>query len=328
MNLFEAYGIKEVADVVFYDTATGAPVIYFDTLKVSTIEQTGEQSTANGGKGNAPLIVWDYGKNITLTLEDALFSMKSMAIMFGGRISKTKNVTKARKFTAIDGTTKPAWAPADAVYTDQLGKVVEEFEKGQEYIVTWMQMADTEVITINAESFPGTYKVVGDTYARDRQTGKDEFFQFVIPMAKLNSENTLTMQAEGDPSTFSMTLQVLRPEDGDMMKLIKYPNTEGKVYTDENLIIDMGDGLNFVPKKLESIEITTEPTKKTYTSGEAIDLTGIRVTATYDDETTKENITEKELTASPTQATSSGPVTVSYAEAGVIKSDTYEITVS
>lgn len=328
MNLFEAYGIKEVADVCFYDTSTGRPVLYFDTLKVSTIEQTAEQSSANGGKGNAPLIVWDYGKNITLTLEDALFSMKSMAVMYGGRISKTSSVKRAKKFTATDTSTKPTWAPKDAVYTDQLGKIVEEFEKGQEYIVTWVQMADTETITINAESFPGTYTVIGDTYARDRQTGKDEFFQFVIPMAKMNSENTLTMQAEGDPSTFSMTLQVLRPEDGDMMKLIKYPNVEGKTYSDENLIIDLGDGLNFVPKKLVSIEITTEPTKKTYTTSEPIDLTGIKVTATYDDESTKENIGADELTATPTKAESSGPVTVNYSENGVIKTDTFDITVS
>ena len=29
------------------------------TLKVSTIEQTAEQAEARGGKGNAPLIIWD-----------------------------------------------------------------------------------------------------------------------------------------------------------------------------------------------------------------------------------------------------------------------------
>ena len=51
--------IKEVADVVFYDINTdgsrGAPVLYLDTLKVSTIEQTAEQAEARGGKGNPPL---------------------------------------------------------------------------------------------------------------------------------------------------------------------------------------------------------------------------------------------------------------------------------
>ena len=63
------FGIKEVADVGFYDigaitvsggtiTATKAPVLKFDTLKVSTIEMTAENSEARGGKGNPALISW------------------------------------------------------------------------------------------------------------------------------------------------------------------------------------------------------------------------------------------------------------------------------
>ena len=41
-NILEKYGIKEVADVMFYEIAAngkpGAPALYLDTLKVSTIE--------------------------------------------------------------------------------------------------------------------------------------------------------------------------------------------------------------------------------------------------------------------------------------------------
>jgi hypothetical protein len=45
VNLFEQYGIKEVADVTLYaialdkyDNEVYIPIIYFDTLKVSTID--------------------------------------------------------------------------------------------------------------------------------------------------------------------------------------------------------------------------------------------------------------------------------------------------
>ena len=86
-NILDRYGIKEVADVTFYEIGTdgnpGAPVLYLDTLKVSTIEQTAENAEARGGKGNPALISWDYGKEITVTLEDALYSAKSLALMFG-----------------------------------------------------------------------------------------------------------------------------------------------------------------------------------------------------------------------------------------------------
>ena len=86
-SIFDRYGIKEVADVTFYkinaDGSKGAPVLFLDTLKVSTVEQTASSADARGGKGNPKLVSWDFGKEINVTLTDALFSPASMAIMFG-----------------------------------------------------------------------------------------------------------------------------------------------------------------------------------------------------------------------------------------------------
>lgn len=83
--------------VTFYELDNNGkptnPVLFLDTLKVSTIEQTGETSEQKGGKGNTTLIMWDYNKEINVTLEDALFSAKSMAIMFGN--GKIKKIAKA-----------------------------------------------------------------------------------------------------------------------------------------------------------------------------------------------------------------------------------------
>lgn len=44
-------------------------------------------------------------------------------------------------------------------------------------------------------------KVVGDTFMRSEKTDKDEAFQFIIGKAKVLSNTTITLQAEGDPST-------------------------------------------------------------------------------------------------------------------------------
>lgn len=231
MNYFEQYGIKEVADVAFYDTETKAPVIFFDTLKVSTIDETAQQVAATGGKGNASLIIWDFGKEITLNIEDALFSMKSMALMHGGALGKTANVQQTTSFRVQDDGSIPATKniPATALFYNDKEQEVQQadFNPGDIYIATWVEAVTggADTITITAEDFPGTYEVIGDTWARNRNTGKDEAFQFVIPRAKVGSERSITMQAEGDPSTFPMTLTVLRPEDGVMMKFIKYPLT-------------------------------------------------------------------------------------------------------
>ena len=275
-SILDRYGIKEVADVTFYainaDGTRGAPALYLDTLKVSTIEQTAETSDARGGKGNPKLITWDYGKEITVTIEDALFSSKSMAIMFGNgsvinksgdivtktavvnidKEGKLPNVFVADVYDAVAGAkrlkvrmdaTNPA---ADEIafanagitlvsLTSENGNAIDanltkdewttvnlDAYKGQKAFVTYTVKATTKTITISGNSFPGTYYVVGDTYARSDVTGADQFFQFIIPKAKVTSENTITLEAEGDPSVFSMNLTVLRPESGEMMKLVQY----------------------------------------------------------------------------------------------------------
>ena len=58
-SILDRYGIKEVADVTFYKLdANGKPaypVLYLDTLKVSTIETTAESTEARGGFNIYPL---------------------------------------------------------------------------------------------------------------------------------------------------------------------------------------------------------------------------------------------------------------------------------
>ena len=62
---------------------------------------------------------------------------------------------------------------------------------------------------------------------------------YIIPKAKVQTENTITLEAEGDPSVFNMSLKVLRPADGQMMKLVKYELLEGTVTDAEDTNINM-----------------------------------------------------------------------------------------
>ena len=265
-NILDRYGIKEVADVVFYDIDNNGkpknPVLYLDTLKVSTIEQTAEEAEARGGKGNAALIAWDYGKEITVTLEDALFSAKSMAIMFGN--GKVKNFTSpakenagsfimktvqistddagkvpAAEWIAPDGKKhtmlNPKYYFADGTEAKPEGGIVTKdgaAYKNEKMFCSFDLRAEGAVIEVSANSFPGTYYVVGDTFARSEASGIDEMFQFIIPKAKVTSENTITLEAEGDPSVFNMNLKVLRPADGVMMRLVKYNLLDGEDVSD------------------------------------------------------------------------------------------------
>ena len=259
-SIFDRYGIKEVADVTFYkiesDGSRGMPVLYLDTLKVSTVEQTASSSDARGGKGNPKLVSWDFGKEINVNLTDALFSPASMAIMFGGKdgvgISAEKTNEKITKVamtrilkTAADSTvemdtaegrkTVKVLAEGGSTYSTGITKVTDadgaevpasEFGSktaGDKFFVHYeVTPTSKKVININADTFPGTYYITGDTFCRSDVTGEDDFFQFIIPKAKMSPENTITLEAEGDPSVFNLNLTVLRPESGPMMQLVQY----------------------------------------------------------------------------------------------------------
>lgn len=270
-SIFEQYGIKEVADVTFYERDTNnneKPVLYIDTAKVSTIEKTASTAEARGGKGNPALISWDFGLEINVTLEDALFSPKSMAIMQGsgevvtgttttpvyiditGEVVTVSNSTRlelAHPYKKnsiyiyeidsngrwINGQQLRGWEASTSTWTTTTAETnfIKKGTNGTN--ITTSQVAvfyktpivtdSAQVIKINSDTFPGTYRVVGDTYARNRSTGKDEFFQFIIHRAKVSPENTITLSAEGDPSTFNMSLTVLRNiGDKGMIDLVKY----------------------------------------------------------------------------------------------------------
>lgn len=295
VNIFDKYGIKEVANVYFEalddDLAAGVYagdiVLYLDTLKVSTIETTAENVAAQGGWGNPRLVMWDYGKEVNITLEDALLSLESLRFMLGGAIKRPSaaapvvvrhseevvcgangvvpkpkdHITKVEltpkatfghpirlinlttgsrtqlvvaqegdEAITIDGTKAINFVNPSLQNEDALTANGDRIRMFWEEIIENDEGRETAVeVTISPSTFPGTYRVVGDTFMRSEKTGKDEPFQFIINKAKVLSEVTITLEAEGDPSTFEMQLNVLRSagDEGDeMMKLVRYNITE------------------------------------------------------------------------------------------------------
>lgn len=91
MNIFKQYGIKEVADVVFYSIIRVGteefyiPTLYLDTLKVVQLNKEVETVANYGGKGNGKILAWNFVKDIQLSFEDALFSQMSLDMYMNGR---------------------------------------------------------------------------------------------------------------------------------------------------------------------------------------------------------------------------------------------------
>ena len=249
------------------------PVLFLDTLKVSTIEQTAEQVYATGGRGNGNLIGWDYGKEITLNIEDALFSPASMSAIFGSydgddfrkgvkdvkSIDRMEKVTAKRSFIVPagnqNGTPTEADRTAQAVFYDPRtmepypdgtpiaeGEIFYKFTRS----IAYEGQSIGNMIEISADKFPGTYKIVGDTYVRSDSTGKDERFQFIIPQAKMTSEQTITLEADGDPAVFDMNMTVLRPDDGVMVRFVQYNVVENEEENDGSTMVKDTENLNLL----------------------------------------------------------------------------------
>lgn len=85
------FGVREICDVVFRAKTKmtlgqrtfykDEPVIYFDTLKTSSLEGASTTVYAQGGRGNARLIAWEGERTLTFNMEDALISMESLSIL-------------------------------------------------------------------------------------------------------------------------------------------------------------------------------------------------------------------------------------------------------
>lgn len=95
------FGVREICNVVFRAKARQTlgsrtfykhePVLYFDSLKTSTLEGAATTVYATGGRGNTRLIAWEGERTLTFTMEDALISPEGFAILSGaGLINATE----------------------------------------------------------------------------------------------------------------------------------------------------------------------------------------------------------------------------------------------
>ena len=109
------YGIREICDVVlraksrmkvgdkiFYKDE---PVIYFDSLKTSSLEGAATTVYAQGGRGNTRLVAWEGERTVTFTMEDALISTVGLAILTGANVisATTADPVVVHTFENVEG---------------------------------------------------------------------------------------------------------------------------------------------------------------------------------------------------------------------------------
>ena len=150
------FGVREICDVVlraknrrqignkiFYKNE---PVIYFDTLKTSSLEGAATTVYAQGGRGNSRLVAWEGERTVTFTMEDALISPEGFMILSGaGLVEATKDKPIYQHMTKV--VDKTDVTIAEGVATINLG--VDAYlpaDKGDNFAYV-MFMRDGEIIS-------------------------------------------------------------------------------------------------------------------------------------------------------------------------------------
>ena len=220
----------------------GQPVLYIDTAKTSTVEGAATTVYAQGGKGNTRLIAWEGEKTLTFTVEDALLSPIGFSVLSGAGLFKGNDsndtvhvhmTTQALVGTdgkvdlsdAVGGKSICQTAPLfiseaeadgsvtgtviDATNVTSNSVSVATTEAGKTVVVDYYVVADGSKISelqIDAKNFAGYYYVEASTLFRREDTGKDMPAEITFPKIKIQSNFTFTMASEGDPSTFTFTM--------------------------------------------------------------------------------------------------------------------------
>ena len=147
------FGVREICDVVLKAKAAqkvgnklfykNEPVIYFDTLKTSSMEGAATTVYAQGGRGNSRLMAWEGERTITFTMEDALISPAGFMILSGAGLIEADTENKIYVHTT-EQTDKVEKTGDSVVIT--LSEVPHFVEDGEDFIYV-MPLQDGEVVT-------------------------------------------------------------------------------------------------------------------------------------------------------------------------------------
>ena len=241
-------GIRDCVDITFFDISTNKPLLFLDSLKMSSTEIGAETVYARGGRGNPRRIGWDSTKDVDVNMQDCLISPEALALHLGSTLTTGQQYVPVTEVLTVSGTTAtlastpytastPTYPYTANENTNNDGSTVGteltiaatptagQFKvagttitygttySSQKIIVTYYKQSSVQNkrITIDADKFPATFKVTGYCLWRDETTGKDFPCRVTIPKAKLLAPFTISQAVDGDPSVFDMNLTALKP---------------------------------------------------------------------------------------------------------------------
>ncbi len=231
---------REVCDLIFVDYSTKKPFLNLDFANVTTTELTGESVFAYGGKGHPKKVQFTGERGGTITIETQMQTVKLWQLITGGEVSKSaKFVTRVETVVDAAGTgitleEIPAAGSVVVYKADddcgaELACTVAEkaitlttaLTGGEAVVVYYMKevTAGVERINIKSTNFPKNFIVYGDTVMK---TANDEVLPYKLTAYKVapQSNMSLSFSNSGDPSTITITCDLMADSDDNILDLV------------------------------------------------------------------------------------------------------------
>lgn len=146
------------------------------------------------------------------------------------------------------------------IFTLKQGTVYYKFTRTIDLVEVPDMIIGTE-LAINPETFPGEYKVVGETYVRSRKDGKDHRMQLILNRVAISPTTNIELKADGGPVTFSLDVTVLKPKGKEDMVTLRQYYVEDDEFHGGTRIIPQNSRHTYTPvidNKIEEVESNDE----------------------------------------------------------------------
>jgi len=246
-NLFDhqrgKQGFVTVMNVLLKDVETGEPMLKLDSLKISNINVEGNEKEIRGGLGAGLLMTYGYGRTATVEIEDAFASMDSMQYLFGSssilegaEVTYSINETITTDNVGAGELSKVSQLVADSVFGIDASGTKVYYDSGVWYSDEGTSTAlsavtvidafyeatgtgDEKAIVLKSTDFPDAVRMIGHTFLIDEEAGKKILCEIEFPKFKLDPSFALSLEGEGDASTFNFTGKALENDDNEIFKL-------------------------------------------------------------------------------------------------------------
>ncbi|MPL95081.1 hypothetical protein SDC9_41244 [bioreactor metagenome] len=233
-----SFANREVCDLTICDYKTQAPVHVLDYANVTTQEITGEEVFAYGGQGHPKKVTFYGEKGGTLACEVQILTAELFSIMTGAAIETTAKFIKRLELTASEGALTIPVGTTFAENTinvyaadDDCGTPLEVTVSGQtitlpesstgDFIVYGIENITSGVkkMSIKSTTFPKAVTIYGETVMK----GTDDAlypYKLIAYKATPQQNFSLGLSSSGDPTTLTITFDLLADGDNNLMDMI------------------------------------------------------------------------------------------------------------